>query len=72
MPPQSCTGTEVGKRSRSYRLHMVVGLPKALWGEVNDKLLIHDNDQRKRFREHFTAILNRLTYDEFSPLICDI
>ena len=37
--------------------------------DVNGRLLIHDDEQLKRWKEHFTTVLNRITSGEVPPLV---
>lgn len=38
---------------------------------VNIRLLIHDDEQRKRGREHFTTVFNRVICGEVRSLLVD-
>lgn len=38
----------------------------------NSRLLIHDGEEPKRLKKHFTAVLNHITSDEVPPLLDDI
>lgn len=38
--------------------------------EINGGLLIHSDEQLKKWKENFTTVLNRITFDEI-PLLVD-